>query len=151
MQQLEDFANTVTAFCEWAESCPGDPNEDAEMALRLVSRLFAQALDLPSIFDDEDAPAIPHEEWAAMYKRFGSLPFNFYSSHLEPANVPDPTPGIGDLADDLADIWRDLKGGLDLYRKGNHAAAATEWRVNFEIHWGRHAASALYALWCWRS
>lgn len=151
MQQLEDFARTASAFCDWAEARPGAADEEINTALRLVSQLYVQALDLPALFDEEDAPAISHEEWTVTYKRFGALPFHYYAAHSEPTDMADPSPGTGDLADDLADIWRDLKGGLALYHKGNQAAAACEWRDAFHAHWGRHAASALYALHCWRS
>ena len=150
MQQLEDFARSATAFCTWAEARPGLPDEEIDTALQLVSQLYAQALDIPPLFDEEDAPAISHDEWVVTYKRFGALPFNYYAVHSEPTDTIDPSPGTGDLADDLADIWRDLKGGLALYHKGNRPAAAWEWRNSFQTHWGRHATSALYALHCWR-
>jgi hypothetical protein len=151
MQRLEVFYRTATEFCQWAECTPAGPDEEVATAVRLLSQLYAQALELPSLFDEEDAPGLPHEEWVAIYKRFGALPFNYYATYSVPHDTQDPAPGIGDLADDLADIWRDLKGGLALYAQGNHAAAAWEWRDSFNIHWARHAAGALYALQCWRS
>jgi len=151
MQQLDAFFHTATAFCQWAEGSPALPDDEADTALRLLSQLYAQAHELPPLFDEEDAPELPHEEWLVIYRRFGAMPFNYYAAYSEPHDTADPSPGIGDLADDLADIWRDLKGGLALYQKGNLAAAAWEWRDSFNIHWGRHAAGALYALQCWRS
>ncbi len=151
MQQLEAFFRTATVFCQWAEGSPTAPDEEANTALRLLAQLCAQVHELPPLFDEEDAPELLHEEWLVIYKRFGALPFNYYAVYSEPNDTTDPSPGIGDLADDLADIWRDLKGGLALYQKGNHASAAWEWKNSFNTHWGRHAASALYALQCWRS
>jgi hypothetical protein len=56
-----------------------------------------------------------------------------------------------DLADDLADIWRDVKSGLLLYRSENPAAASWEWRFHFKAHWGRHATGAMHALQAWFS
>ena len=151
MQQLEDFADTATAFCAWAESVAIVPEEEADTAIKMLSKLLALVHELPELFNEEDAPGLTHEEWLAVYKRFGELPFNYYASYSEPHDTNDPSPGIGDVADDLADTWRDLKGGLALYQKGNYAAAAWEWRESFTSHWGRHAAGALYALQCWRS
>ena len=49
-------------------------------------------------------------------------------------------------ADDLADIYRDLKEGLELYEAGHVAEALWEWSQSFNTHWGRHASSALHAL-----
>jgi hypothetical protein len=150
MQQLEAFFHTATDFCRWTESKPASAESEADTALKLLSKLYSQGHELPDLYDEEEAPALPHEEWLVIYKRFGALPFNYYAEYCEPHNIEEPVPAIGDLADDLADIWRDLKAGLSLYHNGNHAAAAWQWRHSFHTHWGRHAASAIYALQYWR-
>jgi hypothetical protein len=151
MQQLKYFFDTATAFCAWAERFPVAQNDEVSTAIKMLSKLLALAHELPEIFDEEEAPRPTHEEWLIVYKRFGALPFNYYASYSQPHDTSDPSPDIGDVADDLADTWRDLKGGLTLYQNGNYAAAAREWRESFNIHWGLHAASSLYALQCWRS
>jgi hypothetical protein len=151
MQQLETFFHTASEFCHWAEGSPASAEDEANTAIRLLSKLIAQVHELPPLFDEEDAPDLPHQEWQVIYRRFGVLPFNYYAMNSDPHDMADPSPGTGDLADDLADIWRNLKGGLALYQNENHAAAAWEWKNSFDTHWGRHATSALYALQCWRS
>ena len=151
MQRLDAFFHTATTFCQWAEGSPALPDDEADTAIKMLSTLYAQAEEIPALFDEQDAPQLPHEAWMVVYKRFEALPFKYYASYAEPHDTSDPSPGIGDLADDLADIWRDLKGGIALYEAGNHAAAAWEWRDSFNMHWGRHASGALYALQCWRS
>jgi hypothetical protein len=51
------------------------------------------------------------------------------------------------LADDLADIWADLKQGLLALDAGAPPEDVTwEWRLLFYAHWGRHATVALRAL-----
>jgi len=151
MRQIEAFFDAATPFCKWAESAPATPAEEVDTAIKMLSKLLALVHELPQLFDDEDAPSATHDEWLAVYKRFGALPFNYYACYSEPHLAENPSPGVGDIADDLADIWRDLRGGLELYQKGNYAAAAWEWRESFNIHWGRHASRALYAFQCWRS
>lgn len=49
------------------------------------------------------------------------------------------------LCDDLADIYYDLRNGLDLYARGeSHLADAIwHWRVHYEFHWGPHLFRAL--------
>jgi len=77
------------------------------------------------------------------------MPFRYYESRHNPLDIENREYALGDIADDLADIWRDLKPALELYDNNDHAAAAAEWQFDFEIHWGRHATAALYALHCW--
>jgi hypothetical protein len=51
------------------------------------------------------------------------------------------------LADDLADIWRDLKPGLlGLAAGAPLDAALWDWRFTFYTHWGAHAVEALRVL-----
>jgi hypothetical protein len=53
------------------------------------------------------------------------------------------------LADDLADVWRDVKEGLLVFRKGPLAArehAIWMWRFGYHTHWAQHAAMALNPL-----
>ncbi|MFE7505205.1 DUF5063 domain-containing protein [Promicromonospora sp. NPDC057488] len=47
----------------------------------------------------------------------------------------------------MADIWRDLRSGLDWLDSGaDPADVLWDWRFGFETHWGRHATHALHAL-----
>lgn len=57
-------------------------------------------------------------------------------------------PVLGSLADDLADIYGDIRPGLQLYKHGSSDAKRTAiWNWRFHIsHWGRHATGALRAL-----
>ncbi|WP_255988681.1 DUF5063 domain-containing protein [Chitinolyticbacter albus] len=151
ISQLDDFARVAQDFCDWAEAPARSVDEEVGIALRLVSQLYSHALNLPELFDEEEVPDTAHQDWFAIFKRFGALPFNYYGACFEPTDVADSLPGVGDVADDLADIWRDLRGGLALHQKGNRPAAAWAWRNSFHTHWGRHATSALYALHCWQS
>ena len=51
------------------------------------------------------------------------------------------------LADDLADIYRELRGGLEALRSGAAPDDVMfEWRTSFDIHWATHAVGALSAL-----
>jgi hypothetical protein len=147
---INQFATATQEFCGWAESASAAGEIEMFIARRHLARLTSLALDLPKSESDDIAPVeISHEDWTAMYKRFGALPVNYYGHCFDPLQVPAEEPTLGDLADDLADIWRDLKEGLILWEAGHMNAAVFEWRENFTIHWGRHAASALYTLHCW--
>jgi len=66
--------------------------------------------------------------------------------------VFDPTKDseaiFGSLADDIRDIYRDLKKGLELKKTypSQPEAAIGEWRFGFYSHWGKHAIDALLAM-----
>jgi Domain of unknown function (DUF5063) len=148
---IEQFADIARRFCRWAESEPQDPMSEARTARRLLAELYLQAIDLPKAPSDADAPEIAQEQYQSVFRRFGALPFNYYSECFNPIAIPAELPVTADLADDLADIWRDLKRGLALYESGSAEAAAWEWGFHFNAHWGHHACGALYALQTWFS
>ena len=149
-EPLEEFFEAAAAFCHWAEGAPGTPDEEAQTALRLLVGLYSLAFRLPRESEEKESISVPDEQWQIVFKRFGALPFNYYNTVVDPFDFEKPDLCVGDLADDLADIWRDLKPGLFLYRSGNRKAAACAWHEGFAIHWGRHAADAIWALqrWC---
>ena len=150
-EHIERFAELARGYCSWAERESASSETEVEMAINYLAQLVATALELPHLFGDEEPKEIDGGEWERVYKRFGSLPFNYYSQVFNPLPLPPDEPVVGDLADDLADIWRDLKKGLVLYDAGRIQAAVWEWRNGFNSHWGRHAAGAFFALHCWRT
>ncbi|MCW2753202.1 MAG: hypothetical protein JWQ32_613 [Marmoricola sp.] len=53
----------------------------------------------------------------------------------------------GSLADDLADVWRDLREGLDaLTMNARWDDVAWEWRFGLDVHGGKHAVEAVRAI-----
>ena len=56
------------------------------------------------------------------------------------------SPLVGDLADDIADIFSDVLTGLKCFDDGRMADAAWEWAFSFQTHWGRHASGAIRTL-----
>lgn len=149
LQAIHQFAEVAEQFCIWAEGAPLSPKREAELANQLLSTLYQRALMLTDVFEDVEAVRVTRDEWDLVYKRFGSLPFNYYMQCADPDNVPNELPGVADLADDLADTWGDLKRGLMLYKAGYPIAASWEWQGSFWSHWGDHAAGGIYALHVW--
>lgn len=149
MQTIDRFYRFAADFCEWAEGEPSDVVTEAETARRLLAYLSALALELPLMSGEVDVPELPKEKYMEIYDRFASLPFKHYWSIYNPFVDPPDEPVRGDLADDLADVYRDLRRGVWCYDNDHTDAAVWEWRFHFTEHWGRHAASALYALQAW--
>lgn len=149
---IDRFALAARHFIAWAES-PGtaDSHAEALLARRSIVALIVAAIELPGGTPDKEAPNLPDDEYQRIYKRFGALPFNYYSECFNPLIVPPEEPVVADLADDLADIWRDVNGGLMLYESGSPESAAWHWSNHYSFHWGHHATAALYALQAWFS
>jgi len=62
--------------------------------------------------------------------------------------VPSEEPVMGDVIDDLADIYKDLKEGLWYLEQGSEDDAVFQWRFSLDVHWSRHIISTMYALHC---
>lgn len=78
-----------------------------------------------------------------------TLPLDFYWDIFDPFATPANEPVANSFYDDIADIRRDLRRGLDLYDRGFPLAACWEWRFHFQIHWGEHLVGAQRALYLW--
>jgi hypothetical protein len=88
------------------------------------------------------------DETAALCRSLGALigDRSFYREIYDPFESPEESEVAGLLADDFADIYRDLQDGLDKWNRGETGEALWEWRFNFENHWGEHLTGALRAL-----
>lgn len=144
------FAEKAYAFCAWCENSEelAESSEEASRSIRrLVAALYLAALDLPEV-EVDDAPEghrISMEERKKIWPKLKVLPFSYYQVFFTPSNLTDQ-PVVGDLTDDLEDIYADLKEGLWLLERGRHQAAIWQWRFSFETHWAHHAADAIHAL-----
>lgn len=100
--------------------------------------------------DTEDPlPSPSHEEWHEMFQRVGRrLDASYYwTIPALPFEYETPQPFIGDLGDDLVDIWGDLVTGLRSLQGGATADDVLwQWKFDFESHWGQHAVDALRLL-----
>lgn len=145
------FKAAAEQFCAWAEAPPANAEDDLHLAMRHVSELYALALAMPAADLD---PSVAQEfvdknDHKAVYARFGRLPLQYYGEVFDTTRVPPEEPTVGDLADDLLDIYTDVKGGLLYFSQGHPEQAVFHWRFTWGVHWGRHATSALRAMHCW--
>ena len=143
-----NFADIVQRFCEWAEESPDDPLQEMQTAQRLLAELLYRVLALPDLepSDDEYEDVITIEQRKQIYGRFASLPLQGYWDMHDPLNEGEKEPAYNLLADDLGDIYKDIKEGLHLYKEGKINDAVWEWRFHFSGHWGQHLTNALRAI-----
>jgi Domain of unknown function (DUF5063) len=158
--QVKAFQEAAVQYCALLESAPSDVQEWVISMLAAVARLYAcahqlpelplpdDAVDVPDIFDVDDA------EWGKVcgVVRDALGLQCYYWSYFDPSVPQDETPysDCGDLADDLADIYRDVKPGLRAWASGNDGylrMIVFDWKVPlFPSHWGVHAVDAMRAL-----
>ena len=94
-----------------------------------------------------DLDRLSHEEWRRVYEDIGSRLAgpDMYMEMFDPFGW-DEEPVVGSLADDLADIYQEIRAGLLQWRRGAQEDAAWTWRFGFETHWAQHATGAMRAL-----
>jgi len=145
------FKDAAERYCAWVETAATSPEEELRSAMSHVSDLYRLALTLP----DPDADPAVSEEYVdknhheALYSRLQRLPLQYYGEVFDTTQVPPEEPIVGDLADDLLDIYADVKSGLRYFAAGHPPEAVFYWRFTWGVHWGRHATSALRAMHCW--
>jgi|ERR1017187_7117806 hypothetical protein len=157
---LQDFEQAARHFCSLLETDPVDKNEWLKKVLAALASLYANAHQIPDYGLPENAVEPPKnydvsdEEYAAVTKRVSRIlgERSKYWTYFDPTITNDPAekPIAGALWDDLGDIYRDVKPGLNAWATGRDEylhSTAFDWRWPlFEVHWGRHALDAMRAL-----
>lgn len=115
---------------------------------RLLPALLLAAEDLPEVEPgtEEVAPTTDHKSWAERFEAVGAVLGDKvdYWTTSDVIGNGEPEALCLTLADDLADIWSDLRQPLLLLESGGELSdAAWEWRFHASIHWGSHAVEAL--------
>jgi hypothetical protein len=149
------FSEEARRFLAWADGTTSRDVLSAPAALRRLVALYAAALELPQPWSEgvahtsEPAPAAVHR-LHAVRTRAAAIALQHYGEIFGPL-VPCDEPVVGDLADDLVDIYRDVSGGLAFHDAGCTDDAIWQWGFHFQTHWGKHASSAIRALHCYLS
>jgi hypothetical protein len=154
LDSLDRFAAAAASYRVWARAGADTGAAAARNALLHLVRLYAAALELPPEWSDADegepdASEVDQAEWQSVFNAASRIPLRYYGSVFDSSVVPPEEPVVGCLADDLADIYRDVVSGLLAYEQGFRAAARWEWGYCFRTHWGDHATAAIRALHAW--
>ena len=142
-EQHPGFAQTAEEYCSIVENAETFQRaEFATLCFRLVSKLLKEASELPAAPLIEKVHSIGNEEYSRIVFKLKNVLVDkdYYRMFFDPYEQ-DVEPIYGSLSDDLADIWRDLKGGFEAYRSGSVEGAIGEWRFAFAHHWGSHHAT----------
>ncbi len=144
-----EFVDLARGYCNWCEGRSLGIEPEAQAA-RWLSLLYASALGLPRTECDNDAglPALPSATLALAEGNLAPFVGWYYRECFDPHPYLKDEPCMGDLGDDLLDIYKDIRRGLMLFEAGEVNDALWQWSFLFKIHWGRHAVGGLFALHC---
>jgi hypothetical protein len=142
---VSEFAQLAADFCAWCES-DSLGTEPERTFSDWFAKLYAGGLRLSEVQAEADAPKSIDLNTAQAETAINKLLGHHYWEIFDPNPMLREEPVVGDVGDDLLDVYRDVKRGLEIYRVGFPLAAEWEWAFNFRTHWGRHAAAALLAL-----
>lgn len=149
---VQHFVIAARRFCEWVEM-PLKPGTglDPYHTLQLLSLLYARALALPEVdavqlHDFDRIPSLDAMALAPAREHLSTLPFQYYWEIPHALPLDGEEPFFGEIADDLGDVYQDVKEGLMTYQAGLEPLAVWHWRQTWRLHWGKHAVSAIKVL-----
>lgn len=148
--QTEQMLNVAQAYCGLIEQAAvkKPPSRWLTDVAALLPRINAAVAALqddlrPERWDDQDLDA-RFDLYARLHELLGELDAYW----LEFDALGDEACRSGSLADDLTDIYCELKSGLELAGAAPEKAAdgteqaVANWRTGYLKHWGRHVIDA---------
>jgi len=148
MATAENMVDLAKAYCDLIDQAVTDPPPEGWLGnvAFLLPRINAAVTTLDDN-PDSGVTALPDiESRFELFSRLRDLLGELDAYWLEFDISSDDACRTGSLADDLTDIYCELKSGLDLVapdpdHDGLSQAAAT-WRGTYRAHWGRHILDA---------
>lgn len=151
--RAEDFAYAAKIYCEIIDCHNTYSKENflCELA-KALSALYHTGLMLPDVEPDNDeaiddyGSSIDRERLnQEIASKLGD--FNFYWEIYNPYDLKEPV--AGSIGDDVADIYVDLRIGLEVYKNETNAEmieAIWHWRFSFYTHISNHIVDVLRAI-----
>jgi hypothetical protein len=147
-----EFKSVAARYCSVVDSSASlDRATLLVQIYGILPQLIHEAIALPDVAPSDQGDErvvelrITQKEWQRLYdslkEKLGD--WNLYCSIFDPTK--DSEAVRGSLADDIADIYRDIKEGLACDSPGLSLQndIIWEWRLGYYSHWGQHAMEAL--------
>lgn len=149
-ETLSDMVDVAGDYCRLIDAVQSRTEGWLEALFQLMPRLHAAVTAL-NAYDAGDTPLCETDldDRFELYSRLRKVLGERDSYWLEFDAAPDGVHMSGSLADDLTDIYFDLRHGLELLDEVWPQRAAQAWRSSYRMHWGQHLVDAerhLYAL-----
>lgn len=137
-------------YCTVIESLDDDNRKPLAQLNVILPRLHAAMTAVPLQEDGSYDPNVDLDQRFELFSRLRRLLGDLDGYWMEYDVTPNRQEMSGSLADDLTDIYCELKNGLKRL-DGNDDAGRTlgRWRTGFCKHWGQHVVDAerhLYTL-----
>ncbi len=137
-----ELAHVVRNYCELIESSSSNSDEWIAQVAALLPRLHAAVSSLGST--DTTGEHVMTVDLDARFELFTHLRVRLGTKDgywMEFDVAEDGQSMSGSLADDLTDIYCELKHGLNVL-DGEPSTALEQWRRGFHMHWGQHLVDA---------
>jgi hypothetical protein len=154
-RNVVEFVAVANEYCKYAEHASelkGD--KMLRIMQRILPLLYLKASLLPALepfFEDGNEKFVAEADWCRIHdsfrNRFGTAN-DFMEVFDDKFNIAD-SPVPSSLAENMADIYQDMKDFLLLYQTGTKEVmndAIWECRMNFENLWGQKLVNSLRAI-----
>lgn len=144
--EIESFVKNTRVFCDWLESDQHDILVVRQTLLALLQGVPSLIVTGSDCIDTDSVPRRGHDGWSVDVARLSDLPLQYYRVAFDPLSLKTESTVVGDVCDDLADIYGELWHGLQAYDSGATIYAVQHWHDSYRYHWGLHATGALSAI-----
>ena len=141
MNKAKEFYEQADEYCRFITDNVITTDKVPNL-MKLLMALYVSAMNLPDTEPETTDSSSDIAETVSF--RIGDQISTTYWEVFDPYVYEDPV--CGDLTDDLSDIAKDLKKGMNEYKAGRIGNAIFEWRFGLNNHWGLHIVDALRAL-----
>lgn len=133
-EQADDFRRYITKNVITTDKIPS--------LMKLLMTLYLSALHLPDTEPETNGVSWEKAEDVSIRidEQISTIYWEVYNPYVYEELV------CGDLVDDLLDIVKDLRVGMDEYEAGRFGNAIFVWKWGLDNHWGQHIVDDLRAL-----
>jgi len=140
---LSEMVTLAKVFCAQVEHPDESPAQWVQELAQLLPRLQAAVVALQTVEESQPLagrvdPDARFELFSRLARRLGDLD----GYRLEFDDLHQGALLTGSLADDLTDIYFDLREGLNWVARADPDHAASVWRHSYRVHWGQHLVDA---------
>jgi hypothetical protein len=149
---FENYLSLARKYCDSCESALiGDQRQFLSHIQGLLLEIYSQGRLMPetSTSGQDFDSMFERDDKAVQDMIAEKVSFSYYWQTLEPFSVDESPLGLGDLLDDLGDIYIDLKRASLLYDSNlNGAKQQAYWKFKFDFdhHLADHTMNAMKAI-----